>query len=215
MKIYKFPQSTLLIEYKDKRILFDPGCFCSEQDDFGKVDLLLITHKHGDHLDINVIRKIQKANPEIITLSNQQVVDVLVEAGLKCELLKVDEVRKIDEDVNAISVKGIKQLHGEAGKGYDKFENLGFLIDDKIYNPGDSVLMPSSPHADVVFVAFNGKVTMDLDDAVKFVDLVSPKTVIPYHYDTKSYPVSLDDFKEKMSKWNVVVIDNYKNYELE
>ena len=209
MIIHKYPQSTLLIEHKGKRILFDPGCYCKKEDDFGKVDILLITHTHGDHLDVDLIRKVQNDNPNVITLSNKQVVDVLLEQDLKCDLLLVDEVK----DVGGILIKGIKQLHGEAGKGYDKFENLGFLIDEKIYNPGDSVLMDNAPRADVLFVAFNGLVTMDLNDAVKFVYQVQPKLVIPYHYDTSSYPVSLDEFKEKMSKWNVVIIDNYQSYE--
>jgi len=57
MKLTKFSQFTYTVENEQgTKLLIDPGKdnysdnFSPE--DFGKVDLLIITHKHGDHHDV-------------------------------------------------------------------------------------------------------------------------------------------------------------------
>ena len=63
MKITKFPQSCLLIETKGKKILIDPGTLKYKEDYFNiwnNVDIILITHKHPDHYNIEVLEKINK-----------------------------------------------------------------------------------------------------------------------------------------------------------
>lgn len=52
MKITKFPQSCLLIETKEKKILVDPGNLKYKEEYFDiwkQADVILITHKHPDH----------------------------------------------------------------------------------------------------------------------------------------------------------------------
>lgn len=58
MKITKFPQSCLLIETKGKKILIDPGTLKYKEEYFeiwNKVDTILITHKHSDHCNIEIL----------------------------------------------------------------------------------------------------------------------------------------------------------------
>ena len=63
MKITKFPQSCLLIETKGKRILIDPGILKYKEEYFdiwNNVDIILITHKHPDHCNVEVLKKLNK-----------------------------------------------------------------------------------------------------------------------------------------------------------
>ena len=60
MKITKFPQSCLLIETKEKKILVDPGNLKYKEeylDIWKQADIILITHKHPDHCNNEVDRK--------------------------------------------------------------------------------------------------------------------------------------------------------------
>ena len=63
MKITKFPQSCLLLETKGKKILIDPGNLKYKEEYFAiwnSVDLILITHKHPDHCNSEVLEKLDK-----------------------------------------------------------------------------------------------------------------------------------------------------------
>lgn len=65
MKITKYPQSCLLIESQNKKILVDPGNLSYEDsffNDWKDVDLILITHRHNDHCHEEVIKEIVKNN---------------------------------------------------------------------------------------------------------------------------------------------------------
>ena len=59
MKITKYPQSCLMVETNNKKILIDAGGL-KYQDKFldywKNVDLVLITHKHGDHIKIDALK---------------------------------------------------------------------------------------------------------------------------------------------------------------
>ena len=72
MKIQRFAQSTFVIENDDgKRMLIDPGTSgyagCRNMTDYGKVDLVVITHSHQDHFDVGGTKlppeQIQQATP--------------------------------------------------------------------------------------------------------------------------------------------------------
>ena len=58
MKITKYPQSCLMIETNNKRILVDAGGLKYQDrflEEWKKADVILITHKHGDHIKSDVL----------------------------------------------------------------------------------------------------------------------------------------------------------------
>jgi L-ascorbate metabolism protein UlaG (beta-lactamase superfamily) len=63
MKITKFGQCCLLIEVAGKRVLTDPGVFSTTQNDLTNLDLILITHEHGDHLHSESLQAILEKKP--------------------------------------------------------------------------------------------------------------------------------------------------------
>lgn len=63
MKITKYPQSCLMIETNNKKILIDAGGLKYQEkflDDWKTADIILITHKHGDHIKINALKELNK-----------------------------------------------------------------------------------------------------------------------------------------------------------
>ena len=67
MKITKYPQSCCLIEYKGKTILNDPGKYLyamteEKPEDFRNINLILFTHDHGDHIDVDPTKIIWEIN---------------------------------------------------------------------------------------------------------------------------------------------------------
>src|ERR1041385_2626080 len=87
MKITKFGHCCLLIETNGARILTDPGSFTTQQDEQKNIDLLLITHEHGDHYHIDSVKKILANNPQITIITNSAVGKLLEAEGIKYQLV--------------------------------------------------------------------------------------------------------------------------------
>ena len=195
MKITKYPQSAILIEeYKGKRILIDPGSFCYSEsfkpEDWGKVDILLFTHIHGDHFMPEVAKKLLEINPDILIASNDEVCAELAKVNIACKVLLPGQEIDIDE----IKICGVKSTHGDLPNGKPKPDVIGFLIDDKFYHPGDTIYLDEKPYADVVFVPICGVVVMNVQEAAKFISVINPKIAIPIHFDNPNYPVEPNAF---------------------
>ena len=217
MKITKYPQSCVLIEYKNKRILIDPGKYVYEQtdikpEDWENIDILLLTHEHADHAmpeAINVI--VKKNNPLILT--NKSTHDILEVEGINSEILEPEQEKVIDD----IKIKGINETHGDLPSGNPKPNVIGFLIDDKIYHPGDTIYLEEKPYADVVLVPICGKVVMNPEEAAKFVKEIKPKLAIPIHYSNPDYITTTEGFEKAMSDSDIKIkiLKNKESIEIE
>ena len=208
MKITRYGQSAILIEeYKDTRILIDPGRYCYGKtgltpSDFSKIDILLLTHKHGDHCTPEAIKILLENNPTLLILGNSEVKEKLNSANLDCDVIAPGDTH----EVNGITIKGVKQIHGDLPSGDPKPENIGFLIDDKLYHTGDTIYMEEKPHADVLFVPICGKVVLDIPGAIRYAKEVQAKLIIPIHYDNPAYPVDPQNFKNAAEGLNVRIL---------
>jgi L-ascorbate metabolism protein UlaG (beta-lactamase superfamily) len=70
MKITKLGHSCLLVEEKGVNILLDPGVFSSDYQQLQNVDVLLITHEHSDHFDLNGVKKLIANSPNLKIFTN-------------------------------------------------------------------------------------------------------------------------------------------------
>ena len=150
MKITKFPQSCLLIETKGKKILVDPGTLKYKNEYFeiwNKVDMILITHKHPDHCNTEVLERLNK---EIPIYSTKEVLEA--NKTLDISMVKENDVIELDtikvEVVHAIHgyqplLKGAKEIH----------ENVGYIIDDgdnRLYTTSDTICFKNEDRKSVV-----------------------------------------------------------------
>ena len=216
MRVTKYPQSAILIEkYKGKRILIDPGSYCYGENftpnDWGKIDILLITHTHSDHCIPEAIKIIKQNNPDLVILSNFEVKGKLVLENIHCKILEPDEIRQVGD----IRIKGIKSIHGELPSGKPEPDVIGFLIDNKLYHPGDTIYLEQKQKAEVIFVPICGTVVMNFQEAAKFSKEINPKLTIPIHYDNPDYPVDVNDFIKEMNGYDIKALKNGESIEID
>jgi L-ascorbate metabolism protein UlaG (beta-lactamase superfamily) len=198
MKIIKYAQSCVLVEVDGKKILIDPGNYGLDLENLKDVDIILITHKHEDHCSIEAIKTIVKSSKPII-ITNKEVNELLRENGIESSILDVGKSKQINE----VYIKAIRGKHGLPPNKIIP-EDTGFLINEKIYHPGDTVNFEGKPYADMVLVPIAGP-ELSIDTAIQFVNEIKCKIVIPIHYDSPRFPANPEDFLNKMNDSNIRV----------
>ena len=176
MKITKFVHCFLLIEEKGVRILTDPGCYTTAQNDLKNIDILLITHEHSDHLHIESVKKILENNPEATIITNNSVKDLLSKEGI--EGIKIVEDGE-EKTVKGIVFKGYGKEHAEIYKNRSLVLNTGYFIGERLYYPGDSFFNPNIK-VDILALPVAGP-WCKISDSINFALQVLPKKVFPVH----------------------------------
>lgn len=185
MKITKFQQSGFILETETGyKIAIDIGAYTSIEKLEGiSVDLMLVSHLHGDHFSIEQIKKL---SPKKLCL-NEECLELLGDETLSAEIskVKVGDTIKID----GIKITFFDVDHGPNTKIKPK-ENLGFLIEvdnQKIYFAGDmfneSGMDVASLEVDYSLIPVGGFYTFGPQEAVDFVRKFKKiGKVIPMHY---------------------------------
>lgn len=178
-----------------------------------KVGWVLVTHGHGDHLGDAV--PIAKANDATIIAPNELAVYVSKQ-GARAHNMHIGGAYNFPFG----RVKLTIAHHGSAaGDGLEYTGNpCGFLVTmggKTMYHSGDTSLfydmklIGEMNNIDLAFLPIGDNFTMGIDDAVRAVEFLKPKKVVPIHY--KTWPVidtEPTEFAKKLkgSKTEVVII---------
>lgn len=210
MKITKYPQSCLMVETNNKKILIDAGGLKYQDkflEEWKKADIILITHKHGDHIKSDVLKDIN-----IPIYSTQEVQDTYPE--IKFNIVKENNIL----DFDSIKIEVVKAIHGYnplLKNGGQVFENVGYIIDDgshRLYTTSDTICFNNDYKTDVVALPVTAHgLTMSAFEASLFSKELGAKLVLPIHMDNEKYPTDVNYMKENFDKFGI----NYKVLEIE
>jgi hypothetical protein len=70
--------------------------------------------------------------------------------------------------------------HAEIHRDLPRVANLGFLVEDSVYHPGDSFDVPGGARVDTLFVPISAP-WLKLSEAVDFVRAVAPRRAYALH----------------------------------
>ncbi len=173
MKVTKYTHSCLLVETPDRVALIDPGGFSWKSDSLDldsieRIDRILVTHSHGDHMSVEFIEAVTKKFPEVHIVANEEVVQALQEAGVKGTYRGLD---------TACS-RSFEAPHEPIEPFSKTAMNNGYHFQGELSHPGDSHSFNESKRILAMpFVAPWGIVM----DGIKKCQELKPEIVIPIH----------------------------------
>ena len=210
MKIIKYPQSCLLIQTQESKILVDPGKLKYQErflDEWSEADIILVTHKHGDHINSEVIKDLN-----IPIYSTKEVQDSYPDLSIR--IVKENDVINL----GGINIEVVKAVHGYnplLKNGGEVLENVGYVIDDgncRLYITSDTICFRNDYQADVVALPVTGYgLTMTSFEAALFAKDLGARLVLLIHMDNDKYPTDLNSMKINFAKEKI----NYKVLDIE
>jgi len=187
-----FPAGFKIKSY-EKVIYIDPVVV----EDGEIADYILITHSHSDHFSLNDIKNLAKKDTIVIGPG-----DVAKKLNRKLPELKVYEVKPGDKitfsDITVEAIAAYNMKSGLLTPHPMKKMWVGYVItigDVKLYHAGDIDYvseMDKISDIDLAMVPIGGdNLTMNAEDAAKFVNNLKPKFVIPMHYSLEIDQISI------------------------
>lgn len=196
MKFNVFTQASIKIE-ASRIIYFDPYLI---EVDYKDADYIFITHDHYDHYQIESINKVSNENTIIIMPECMK--DEVTNFKQKVLLVSANNNYSIDDiSFDVIPSYNISKSFHPKEKGYVGYN---VKVDDRcLYVMGDTdvILESKNVKTDVCFVPIGDKFTMDVYEAIDYINYIKPKIAIPIHYGSLIGDISLKDiFKEKIDE---------------
>jgi len=165
MKISLHGQSTVAVEAPQGRIVIDPGPF-SDLSCLEDAKAVLLTHAHGDHLDVDVVRA-----SDLPVWGTQEAIDALgsgtvVHAG---ELFTV----------LGLEIQALGGLHEEIHPNIPRPENLGYFFGG-VLHPGDQWCVPEGRTVEVLLLPIAGPWVRGAD-AADYAMRIGARLTVPIH----------------------------------
>ncbi|WP_336645361.1 MBL fold metallo-hydrolase [Microbacterium sp. USHLN186] len=186
MRITKFEHAALRVDEGGQTLLIDPGSFTAPLDDLDRVTAVVITHEHPDHWTPEHLERIRAAAPEARIYSTAAVAE---SAGAD-----VSPVEPGDEVVaGAFRLRFFGGDHEVIHSSIPQIRNVGVLVNETLYYPGDSYAVPEGVEVDVLAAPL-GAPWLRIADAIDFVLAVAP------HHAFGTHDMTLSDAGRRMHR---------------
>ncbi|WP_336631350.1 MULTISPECIES: MBL fold metallo-hydrolase [unclassified Microbacterium] len=179
MRVTKHEHACLRLEREGAQLIIDPGSFTLPLDDLQGTVGVVLTHEHPDHWTPQHLRHIREYAPDVPIYGPAGVVHAAAEFGV----IEVAPGDSVSVGPFALSFTGGR--HAVIHESIPVIDNVGVLVDDEFYYPGDSYAVPK--HADIRLLAAPvGAPWLKIGDAMDFVLAVKPRHVFATHDMTLS-----------------------------
>lgn len=143
MELTKFGHACVRITDGDRRLAIDPGVFTEVGQALADLDAVLITHEHADHVDADQLATAAGQNQALRIWAPQAVADQL--AGNAALADRVTAVGPGQSFIaGGLQVRTYGGQHALIHSSIPVISNVGYLVGDAVYHPGDSYVVPNA-----------------------------------------------------------------------
>ncbi|GAA4366318.1 MBL fold metallo-hydrolase [Agromyces bauzanensis] len=174
MRLTKLEHAALVIEDSGNKLFIDPGKFTTPITESAGAVAVVITHQHDDHWTPEQLGRIVEANPEVRIFGPAGVATAA--SGFPIETIAAgDEVT-----VGPFRLRFFGGRHALIHSSIPIVDNLGVLVNDRLYYAGDSFTVPEGVDVEVL-AAPAGAPWMKIAESMDYVMAVTPRRAFPTH----------------------------------
>jgi L-ascorbate metabolism protein UlaG (beta-lactamase superfamily) len=176
VKLTKHEHACAVFEKDGDSIVIDPGSFSAGAGDIiAGASAILITHEHFDHVNETAIKEALAARPGLHVYAPSALAETFGAHAAQFTAVAAGDQLKIGGF--AVSVHG--DTHAVIHPDIPTIPNVGFLIDESVYHPGDAFFAPGVP-VGTLLLPTSGP-WMKLGEAADYVRAVRPDSIVQIH----------------------------------
>lgn len=180
--VHPFGHASFALEWRGRVVVVDPVGGGRRYAGLPRPDLILITHRHGDHFDADTVRDLAGEYTWVITPPD---VAESIATNDPLALANGDSAT-----VHGLGVKAVAAYNRTASRVdfHPRGRDNGYVLDLgglRVYVSGDTEDVPEQASlgpVDVAFLCMNLPYTMSAKQAVKAARAISPRVLFPYHF---------------------------------
>jgi L-ascorbate metabolism protein UlaG (beta-lactamase superfamily) len=183
LKITFVGHGTLMFNFGEKVIHVDPYSALADYNILPKADLILLTHEHGDHLDLKALNTVRTEKTVVVlteTCAKQ------VQGGI---VMMNGDVKTVEGlKIEAVPAYNIVHKRDTGQPFHPKGLGNGYIItfgDKRVYVAGDTENVPEMKglkNIDIAFLPMNLPYTMTPEMVAEAAKAFKPKILYPYHF---------------------------------
>jgi len=174
---------TLMFNFGGKVIHVDPWSKLADYSQMPPADLILITHEHRDHLDVNAVNALRKNGT--VTVVNESCAKS-IKGG---EIMKNGDIKSVEGlEIEAVPAYNLVHMRSAGQPFHPKGIGNGYVVrfgDKRVYVAGDTENTPEMKqlkNIDVAFLPMNLPYTMTPEMVADAAKAFKPGILYPYHY---------------------------------
>ncbi|MBC7560444.1 MAG: MBL fold metallo-hydrolase [Dermatophilaceae bacterium] len=179
MRITHLGHACLLVQTSGRRILIDPGAFSSGFVDVTGLDVILVTHQHADHVDLQRLPALLEINPQARLYAEPQAAADLEQAGIGAEHTVAGQTLTF----GPVRVTPVGQMHALINEAIPRVGNLGVVLqadgEPSLFHPGDAYDAEPGP-VDILALPLNAPWAASRH-TIAFAARISPRVCVPIH----------------------------------
>lgn len=183
LKITFLGHATLMMTFEELRFHIDPFSRVADYTNLPKADVILITHEHHDHLDLEALAGVRTSETTLIlteTCAKQ------VEGGIVMQNGDVQTLHGVT--IEAVPAYNLVHKRENDQPFHPRGVGNGYLMtfgDKRVYVAGDTENNPEMKRLqdiDCAFLPMNLPYTMTPEMVADAATAIQPKILYPYHF---------------------------------
>jgi L-ascorbate metabolism protein UlaG (beta-lactamase superfamily) len=174
MRVTKQEHACLIVEASGKTLIVDPGSFTTALVGLNDVVAIVITHEHADHWTPEQLSRIIDRNPDAVIFGPAGV--AVAAADFAVQVVADGDTR----EAGPFTLRFFGEKHAVIHESIPVIDNVGVLINDTLYYPGDSFTIPTGVEVDTLAVPI-GAPWLKIAESIDYVLAVKPRRAFPTH----------------------------------